>query len=409
LLQERYDWVLGGILADIDALVLTVVERYDGINMSNPEGLKKIVDPIYAKCRQYNKKLILRTFLYRPGQLEDVKNCLDVLPDDIIVMSKVIPLDWHLRGIGNPVIGQFSPKQHFIEFDLCGEYFKLTYPALTFPEKIKRNLTFGISKGITGVCARVDRFDHEILGKVQEMNLWTLGMLSSGKTDSLDTIWKAYITETFGAVAVSGMSDVLQPTEQVLAEALCVGPFTFGNTRNATPPVAMDSSDEIGDNAFSNLWSNWVWDRSYYPMYLKIRDANRVTVENEEQANLLAIKQAEKCLKDLTSLKEKLPAKTYSSLQKHLKINLYFIRTMHHVQMAYLRLKQLEQTADQRLQSDIQNKVDRHIASLRQLEQETRSLPFWQTTEGTFNLVDIKQWLIDFDVEYQARTQGLKK
>ncbi|MEI6915643.1 MAG: hypothetical protein WCL39_10970, partial [Armatimonadota bacterium] len=95
-IEDRYELVLGEIVPDIDGLVLTVVETQ--INAANTDLMLKLVDIIHAKCLKYHKELHVRTFTWHPEELTQVVAAVKRMPPDVVVMSKIVPQDWQMRG-----------------------------------------------------------------------------------------------------------------------------------------------------------------------------------------------------------------------------------------------------------------------------------------------------------------------
>ena len=60
-----------------------------------------------------------------------IMESLTRIPPDVIVMSKCVPQDWHLRGVDSPFIGRSGKRDQFIEFDIAGGYTKAGTCGLT--------------------------------------------------------------------------------------------------------------------------------------------------------------------------------------------------------------------------------------------------------------------------------------
>src|ERR1039458_2715540 len=97
LLGERYDYILTKLIPDVDVLILTVTETQ--IHATNPELFVPLVRFLDDKCRKYGKRLAVRTFVWHPQDLNNLMTTIQKLPEDVMVMSKCVPQDWHLRSI----------------------------------------------------------------------------------------------------------------------------------------------------------------------------------------------------------------------------------------------------------------------------------------------------------------------
>ena len=304
-IDDRYEWVLGELLPDIDGLVLTVVETQ--VRVTSTDMMSKLVDIIRSKCHRYNKQLIVRTFVWHPDELEGVMGCVRQLPQDVVIMTKCVPQDWQLRGIHDKTIGNIGDRTQIVEYDVAGEYFLMDSAANCMPDLLKTHFDYGLKYGVDGICVRADRFNMNILNEPQEVNLWTLGMLANGKTDSVDDAWTAWATARYGKDAAAGVIHALKPTLKVITECLNIGSFSFGDTRGFPPTPDKD--------AFLKNWANFRWDKSYLLEYkLGLIGYPNYTSKIEKQkkdAQLLA----QQCLDDLELAKDKLVPAEYEILK----------------------------------------------------------------------------------------------
>ncbi|MEM9680238.1 MAG: hypothetical protein AAF901_07925, partial [Bacteroidota bacterium] len=85
--------------------------------MSMPDRFAKLIKTIYDACEQYDKKLIVRTFLYQSDEYEWVKEGLLKSDDNIMVQTKCVPNDWQPFFPHNQMIGAFPNKKQIIEYD----------------------------------------------------------------------------------------------------------------------------------------------------------------------------------------------------------------------------------------------------------------------------------------------------
>ncbi len=143
LLDERYEWVLGELLPDVDKLVLTVVESK--IKITDAVLMKKLVETIDAQCRKHEVELVVRTFVWHPEEFQGVMECVRGLPEDITVMSKIVPQDWQMRGIFDAALGAVGERKQLAEFDLFGEYFQAKHVANCFPDLLEKQMRYAAS------------------------------------------------------------------------------------------------------------------------------------------------------------------------------------------------------------------------------------------------------------------------
>ena len=375
-LDRRYERILGQLLPEIDGLVLTVVETQ--IRVTEPKLMTKLALLLREKCRKYGKELIVRTFVWYPAELEGLKACVNQLPDDVIIMTKCVVQDWQMRGAHDAMIGHVGNHRQIIEYDVAGEYFLLDAVANCMPDVLKGYFDYDRDHGAAGIVVRADRYHSgsEVTDQPQEVNLWALGLWASGKTDSVDEVWDRWATQRFGPRATAGIIRALKPTSQVLTECLNIGPFTFGDTRAATPPN--------GDtDAFAGNWENWRWNKSYEPLYHRALAGDPQLIQETERQKTAALQSARQCLEELDRVEPLFAPQDYEILKSRLGNNLVQLEYRAPMMLAYLRYRRLLNTQDlggkQRLASEIRQHLDqiravanREYGSLRQIDYRGR-------------------------------------
>ncbi|HVS72321.1 MAG TPA: hypothetical protein VHQ47_13785 [Phycisphaerae bacterium] len=310
-LANHYEWILTRIVPNIDGLCLTVVET--DVNATAAPLLKRIVSVLRQKCDQHHKSFMLRTFVWTPDQFDSVMSAIKQLPQDTLLMSKIVPQDWQMRGAYAAELGAVGGRPQIVEFDAHGEYFLRDAVANCMVDRLKQQFDYIASKGADGICVRVDRDDSSLLFTPNEVNLWALGMFASGAADSQDQVWNAWAAYHYGKTAAPAVIRALKPTGQVVAELLSIGPFTFGDTRQFPPEPAVDPFDQN--------WQNWRWDKSYIPDFNAAERGDpaftdRVTVQ-KQSATLLAAQS----LADLNAAKPHLDPTDFAILRSRLLTN----------------------------------------------------------------------------------------
>jgi hypothetical protein len=253
-------------------------------------------------------------------------------------MSKCVPQDWNLRGIDGLEIGDVGGRPQIEEYDVDGEYFMRDHVANCMPALLKRQFDYGIAHNISGICVRVDRDDTSVLDEPNEVNLWTLGMLASGASNNLDDIWSAWATNRYGAAAAPGVIRALKPTSDVVAEALSIGPFEFGDTR-AFPPLG---NQELFNMPSQNYW----WDPAYVPLHDKAELGDPGFTAGVLADKTAAQKVADQCLVDLENVKGALTAQDYAILKTKLLTNAVQLEYRTPMAMAVLHYRRMISTDD---------------------------------------------------------------
>jgi len=354
-IDDRYEAVLGKLVPDVDGLTLTTVETQ--INATDTELMIRLVGIIRDKCHKYGKSLTVRTFTWHPEELEGVMGCIKRLPKDVIIMTKCVPQDWQLRGINDKAIGAVGDHDQLVEYDVAGEYFLMDAVANCMPDLLKSQFDYGLTKGVDGICVRVDRYDTEVLHNPQEVNLWALGMFATGKADRASEVWRAWAAKRYGKAAADGVIQALKPTLQVVTECLNIGSFSFGDTRGFPPNGDRD--------ALRTNWANFRWDKSYVPEYqLGLKGDPAYTAKIEEQKRGAA-KLAQKCLDKLEMVKEKVDPNDYAILRTKLLTNKVQLAYRAPMMLAYLRYRRAITTTDEPEKRRLANRIREDLNTIR--------------------------------------------
>lgn len=359
LLGDRYGG-LCKLLPEVDYFVLTVVES-DLWVTENVDVLTKLVSIVNDECRKANKKLIFRTFLWYVKEADVIMQSLTKIPDDVIVMSKCVPQDWHLRGVHSPFIGKAGRRGQFIEFDIAGEYNKLTHVACAFTDVLRRRLDYAQRHNCDGLAVRVDRYGATPWGQAQEANLWFLGLYGSGRCDDEQKIWHRYAAALFGPKAAPAMVEALYPSGGVIAEAICVQRESFGYSRDVTPACRRMGCP------FDVLHSPAKWDTSLQPIYGKIISGDPQIIRRKETAFAKYLASADQSLDRIDSVKDDLPPGAYPFFRWKLAENRFLLTMFCHMELAWLKDQRMRRTADLREKEELEQQLRRHLNAFRQL------------------------------------------
>ena len=110
-LSDRYEWIVGKEIPNVDGLVLTVVETQ--VRATQTPILLKLCDLISKKCAEHHKEFVLRTFVWHPDELSGVMGAVKQLPQETMLMSKWVAQDWQMAGCralgSGPILQQKRP------------------------------------------------------------------------------------------------------------------------------------------------------------------------------------------------------------------------------------------------------------------------------------------------------------
>lgn len=364
--SQRYKRILNDILPEIDHLILTVVESEIWVTKDR-RVLTKLVKTINDECRAAGKELILRTFVWFPEEMEVVLETISELPKDVIVQSKCVPQDWHLRSIHNPAIGKVGERKQFVEFDVAGEYFKKDYVACCFTELLEKQLKYAKAKGCDGISVRVDRFGHWVRGEPQEVNLWVLGYWASGRSFDVDEIWREYAIATFGENAAPAMIEALQPTGEVIAEAICVERETFGDPRWPAFRMADAMREYVapyGPSPFDQNFAVFKWDKSLEAVHEKMRTGEPEIIKRKTASFARALVSAERSLELIDSVKNELDRDTYRFFRWKLEENRFCLVMCCNMELAWLKAVRRGHSNRREEKDKLLEEVKQHVANI---------------------------------------------
>ncbi len=164
-LEAKYARFFTTVLPGIDGLVLTFAEtdfpvyqdgQVDG-GGTPAQRTARLANALQAICRRHGKRLAIRDFVYRRSEIEAMAEALAACDDDIVIMSKCVPHDWHPFYPVNPLLGRTGSKEQWIEFDFGHEYEgQHLYPYAEVEANLER-LRHAYACGVKTVLVRLDR------------------------------------------------------------------------------------------------------------------------------------------------------------------------------------------------------------------------------------------------------------
>jgi hypothetical protein len=356
LLDERYEHILKDLIPDVDALVLTVTETQ--VPATNPELFKRLLQLLDDKCRKYGKKLQVRTFVWHLNDLSNLMPTIKELPEDVIIMSKCVPQDWHLRSINGLELGRVGSHEQIEEWDVEGEYFGLNKLVNCMPELLQRQFAYGMSQGIKGVCVRVDRGNQSVLHQPSEVNMWALGLLASGEVSTVDEVWKTWAIHRYGDKAGPAIIPALIHSTDVVQETLYIDNFSFFDTRNPPGPA-----DEI--DAFQHLANPQLWSDKYRSLHDRLVMGDPAEIAQVESNKLVALEMASNSVVALERTRLLLEPSDYVQLQRGLLANQVQLEWRAPMHLAYLRHRLLVNTNNSLKREELTAAIRKDLEDMR--------------------------------------------
>lgn len=387
-LRARYVRLLTEELPEVDWLVLTVVEST--VRVTDPRMLETLCLLLREVCAECGRKLMIRSFVWTLKEFAGVQEAIAKLPDDISVMTKYVPQDWH-RGsyddgapFHDPLIGKVGNKQQFVELDIAGEYFRGDQIAHCFAEELHKRFAFWKEQGVDGISVRIDRgwraYHHHdcILHEVQESNLWCLGQWMTGVAEDIDIPLVAWATERFGSEVAEEMAAIARLCDNVTRESLTVCNEPFGDTRRPQPayrslvppkeaPATLThpAKAENHIDPFCRWLALWRWDPSLTDRYEKLRTGDPAMSQQKEDDLNKALSDADEALSRLKAIQEKMTPGAYEFIRFRLEENRHHLLLMSYGALAWLAcLRRDMETMETHLQQMMQEwEAHRHEAA----------------------------------------------
>jgi hypothetical protein len=355
LLTKRYERFLTELIPEVDALVLTVTETQ--VHGTNPALFKPLVTLLDTICKRHGKRLHVRTFVWHPEDLVALVDTIKQLPEDVVVMSKCVPQDWHLRGIDSTELGVFGHHEQIEEWDVEGEYFGLNKLVNCMPALLQRQFEHGLAKGIDGICVRVDRGSSSVKDQPSEVNMWTLGQLATGTATTVDQVWKRWATQRYGEQAGAAVIPALKQSTDVVQEILYCDRFSFFDSRS-TPGSPGDA------DAFRHLSNPHLWAVEFKPLHQRLLAGDAQECARIQKDKAAAALLAQQALTALESAKPLLWAGDYQQLRRGLLTNQVQLAWRAPMQLSYLNYRRFLTTTDPAERKRLANTIRTHLDTM---------------------------------------------
>ncbi|MFP4157269.1 MAG: hypothetical protein ACLFU4_06595 [Opitutales bacterium] len=165
-LEAKYERFFTETLPGLEGLVLTFAETEFPVYQNERilsgrdrmERTEQLIRCMRAVCHRHGKRLAIRDFVYRADEVAAFREVIHRLPEDVIVMSKCVPHDWHPFYPHNPLIGDVGGREQWVEHDFGLEYEgQHLYPFANLDTVFDR-FRHGAQQGADTLCLRLDRF-----------------------------------------------------------------------------------------------------------------------------------------------------------------------------------------------------------------------------------------------------------
>ncbi|MGB6222118.1 hypothetical protein [Haloferula sp.] len=368
--SDRYDRILDVLFPEVDYLVFITAETK--IDLEG-EAYFRMVNLVHEKCVSRGKKLILRNFSHSPNELNQWPERAKRLPDDIIIQTKCVPIDWSLRAKAHPLIGKSPGHIEFVEFDAGGEYFRRDHMAVCATEYFEPLYNDAEQHGMKGISIRVERYDHHVFAHPNFINTYYLLGRATGAFKNADEAWKAFTESYYGKEIAAEMEAILRPTGEVFAESIHILDDIFGNS--ARDYLGAWKGDPIISEPYGWSYSPRNWAKPLFPDYDNSHfeaidtGAPRI-VDLETAAYKTQLESINQSIRRLEALKPKLDENTYLLHQWLLEETRFHLILMEEATLAWLYIKRIESGNAGDIDSTNQL-IDQHLEKIKALIEQT--------------------------------------
>lgn len=223
-LDDRYERLMK-MLPNNAGLVLTLHEteyklfRNSDVKttLSVPERIARVSKLLYDVCKRHNKQLILRTFLYQPGEKVWLKQALDMLPDDIIVMGQSTCQGFNPFYPPDPLDGDVGKKRQIMELNLGGGGTFGSQAPYAHVDTMQRDLRRARDKGMIGAVGRVPMSWDDPFRDPHEINTYAYSCLMRNPDMPADEIYITWASKRYPAPMIPHIISALKRTEYIHA------------------------------------------------------------------------------------------------------------------------------------------------------------------------------------------------
>ena len=157
---------------------------------------RKVIESMYRPVHRAGKRLVLRDFVWSPGDLDEVISAAEAAPADVVISLKNTPHDYYPHFPHNPRIGNVGRHEQWIEYDVWGQYFGWgVFPCILLDD-MKRRMAYARARGATGFVARTDWeciSEGSAMDSLNLLNLYGAALLSDDLETGVDEIYRAWL------------------------------------------------------------------------------------------------------------------------------------------------------------------------------------------------------------------------
>ena len=301
----------------MDGIILTLHEtKVPLLKLKNQKldkigRVKYVTEILYLTCKELGKELIVRPFASVAEDYEMMTRAYEEISSDLIIMDKWTQFDWSLCLPHNRFFEKIKKNPLFVEADIFGEFFGKGRLPLMLKRHITEKFEYCESHSPVGYVARIDRSGRDPFGEANEVNLAIMHAVLSG--DDVDARVDEFFREKYGD-AGSEVRSLMDPTEDILRKIIYLKGYYYSQL-SLFPKLNHCKNHfyfEMMRDECNIVSEEWFippcWDRG------------SISAVMEEKES--AVRESEKLLDKLISIKDRLSANEYEDLYRKFK-NLY--------------------------------------------------------------------------------------
>lgn len=321
--QRVFDTIPGA-----DGLVLTLAETdlkiySDDVKLLSEElghqdpveRVRRLILIMGEICQLFNKLLIVRTFVYEPKEsramIKAIRLAKEGLPGlGMVVMSKCVPHDWSPYYPYNFLLGKFTKVgiEEWMEVDLGEEYTgqsKLPHAEVDY---LKSALNIALSKRISHVVARIERFDRSALDTPNELNLHCLSQLIQSPELSSEELWKNWAESLYPPECCPNIISAFKRTFDM------INLIYFPLQQWVSDHSQMPTIDYVLKSLVERKNCKWIPSPHEELQNQKLQRPSRETLYEIQREKELAVELCEASIEDIISVRTGLESEVYESL-----------------------------------------------------------------------------------------------
>ncbi len=219
-LRQRYERLLdampgtAGFVLTLHESDLKVFRHADMATRHDvAERVYRVSRLLYDVLKSRGKQLIVRNFFYEPLEMQQWKQGVERLPDDVIVMSKDTTHEFHPFYPWDPLHGQMGKKRHIIETDLGVEKAWDTRGAYAQVDYVRRVVQRARDTRVTGLVGRARLPWAQPFSDMHEVNLFAFTRFTHKSGLGTDEVLRDWASRRYPARAVPHLVSALKRSE----------------------------------------------------------------------------------------------------------------------------------------------------------------------------------------------------